>query len=299
MTSSLPQKFTDIFADIALKAAEDTQGGAGIHSEPMKSWRRFVATVQGVVGEVARFKVRDPYDFLAVEEGDARAVRDVFLGPADRPLKSLNVIGTENDPKLCEILVDSEQSAVWKRFAIAKEACHAILKSVADAENWGSEDDGLDPYPATIGDGEILELFRSLGAEPFSLGDFDGEYYSPKVKIENAAEALAFLLLVPWSKVRDERTKWAASGDRIHDFSVFAETHRIPQHYVEVFVVNPAAPRLDAMLEEAMRAAGLDIDGRRIPTGLVECVADPVVGVPKDPQKSGTVVDNGKDQRKT
>ncbi|GLS78619.1 hypothetical protein GCM10007904_39560 [Oharaeibacter diazotrophicus] len=261
-----------------MKAAEDTQGGAGIHSEPMRSWRRFAATVQGVVGEVARFKVRDPFDFRAVESAEAAAVRDVFLGPADRPLKSFNVIGLENDPKLCEILVDIGQSDVWKRFAIAKEASHAILKSVAEAEHWGREDDGLDPYPATIGDGEILELFRSLGAEPFSLGDFDGEFYNPKVKIENAAEALAFLLLVPWSEVRKERILWEASGEKIHDFSVFAEKHRIPQHYAEVFVVNPAAPKLDAMLEEAMRAAGLDIDGRRIGTGHAEFVPDPRPG---------------------
>jgi len=263
MTSSLPQKFTEIFTDIALKAAEDTQGGAGIHSEPMRSWRRFLATIRGIVGEVSRFSVREPFDFLAVVDAEADSVRRTFLGPADRPLKSFNIIGTDNDPKHCEILVDSNQTPVWRRFAIAKEACHAILKSVAEAEQWGREGDGLDPYPASIGDGEVLDLFRSLGAEPFSLGDFDGEYYNPKVKIENAAEALAFLLLVPWSAVREERTRWEASGDRIHDFSIFAETHRIPQHYAEVFVVNPAAPKLDAMLERALADAGLDIDGRR------------------------------------
>ena len=120
----------------------------------------------------------------------------------------------EKDQYRSEIHLDTHNNFCYARFAVVKEACHLFFTLSKSIEN---------KYPFTSNEVEVFELLREISSSPFSLKDFDNDSYSSALKIENAAELLAYLLMVG-----DENL----ARDREAYFNLSREEHLTYDHFL-------------------------------------------------------------------
>ena len=129
----------------------------------------------------------------------------------------------------------------WKRFSIVKEVCQVVIRQAF-------YDDGIE-YPNTNNYLKAGSLFHNLVKYKFSIEDFDNDKYPSDVKVENAAEILAILLLYPIDKMVQDRAL-LSNGDQIQQngnviFGIFddgfydiALRYKVPERYVRLFLTS-------------------------------------------------------------
>jgi hypothetical protein len=121
----------------------------------------------------------------------------------------------------------------WKRFCQIKEICQAILY-----EHLNSEDPAL--YPETAEYTEIVKLFSDINNKPFSMSDFGNPQYPQTLAVENAAELLAAMLMVPIDELQSYRqeimTELGETGLRSYNYFDIALHYKTPRRYIEVLI---------------------------------------------------------------
>lgn len=124
----------------------------------------------------------------------------------------------------------------YRRFLAIKEAFHVVLRFelIKEGRNYD--------YPDSNQAKSMMPSIERLIFLPFAIIDFDDPEYTDDVKIENAAELLAVLMLYPIEKIASDRNTFtAAVGAEFDDptaiatsTKAFAELHKIPQRYVDL-----------------------------------------------------------------
>ncbi|UYN96330.1 MAG: hypothetical protein KIT25_05145 [Enhydrobacter sp.] len=124
-----------------------------------------------------------------------------------------------------------------RRFLVMKEAFHVILRDELIRNGSGHPDTGRPEKLVTLTE-ELIYL-------PFSIIDFDSPEYSDSVKVEHAAELLAFLMLYPFDSLSVDRASFL-NGDStgvgrfdkpeviIASTLDFATEYLVPRRYVDL-----------------------------------------------------------------
>jgi hypothetical protein len=188
----------------------------------------------------------DSYDGLEPPTGQNDSSE--VAGPALRKdeLASLILIFFENGfPKKADILINSGLldsgapifNKCYRRFLAMKEAFHAILRLEFARRN--------DPYPDAADSVTILKTLEKLIYLPFAIIDFDNPEYDDDIKVENAAQLLAILILYPIEQINADRAQFLEEFDGgdanfenpeiiVTRSYEFAAKHRVPQRYVDM-----------------------------------------------------------------
>ena len=176
-------------------------------------------------------------------------------GSTRSPIRSFNKIferkeGSSGKRFLSEIHLDSNSSNYcWARFATVKEACHILF--VLEHEQQMAR------YPYTHTDSEVQHLLTATNRLPFSILDFSNEDYEKELKIENASEILAYLLLTGHDDVKIWREEYFALEPAKRDWFDFypnADGKKVPRRYTELFtsdekVIEPLLLRIQRALD--------------------------------------------------
>lgn len=139
--------------------------------------------------------------------------------------------GKDSKRFLSEIHLDTHTNYCWARFATIKEACHVLF--ILEHENYSER------YPYTHSDKDVRSLLKSIHTLPFSVLDFQNVDYSLGLKIENAAEMLAYLLLAGHDRIIQDRVSFRSlDTDDQDDFDFFptADEYKSPRRYTELFI---------------------------------------------------------------
>lgn len=124
-----------------------------------------------------------------------------------------------------------------RRFLVLKEAFHVILRDELIRLGLGHPDTGAPERLVTLTE-ELIYL-------PFSIIDFDSTDYKDTVKVEHAAELLAFLMLYPFDNLAADRKTFlenAGNGPARFDQPEvilattldFATEYLVPRRYVDL-----------------------------------------------------------------
>jgi hypothetical protein len=123
----------------------------------------------------------------------------------------------------------------YSRFLTIKEAYHIILKDEFARRG--------EVHPDTATPETLVTLAEELTFLPFSIIDFDSDEYPDAIKIENAAELLAFITLYPLDNVAKDIEQFHKLGEAFHYKSPtvivtstldFAERYKVPRRYVDL-----------------------------------------------------------------
>lgn len=133
----------------------------------------------------------------------------------------------------------------WKRFCKTKEACQAVIKHTFTKREWA--------YSASDSVTKTIVSVDDLLTKRFSFDDFQGTKYPFSVRIENAAELLAILLLYPIERmIADRRRIIDEVGEdsmRAYDYFDTAERYLVPRRYVFILLNSPDLGQIEAMMQ--------------------------------------------------
>lgn len=241
----------DIYATLKLAAESDLPSGFGgvLGQFSIQQILEFIEGYRSDIKYVLKI-----YDFNKNKEND-EVYQTLFTNNGERgkPLvKSFNRIFSSEDTTgnksfLSEIHLDLKSNYCWSRFAILKEACHVLL--MLDREERELE------YPYANEASEVRDLLNSIHTLPFSVLDFDTDGYLLGLKIENAAELLAYLLLVGHDRIEEDRKQYLSQStdDREQfDFYPIADLYKVPRRYTELFVADDRI--LEKIISDAQKA---------------------------------------------
>lgn len=222
-----------------------------------------------------------PFDFMRGHKSD-KTYQTLFRTrrTTQSAIKSFNVSRrTEGNRISAELYLTTELDQNWERFCYVKEACHVLFLVSQDKLR-------LD-YPYTSDEKSLLHLFESTTTEPFSVYDFDDTNYERSLALENAAEVLAFFIMVPLDELLGERLRFRAlTNGHIYDPQDFADQFKVPHRYVELFVSNETTNGI--------------IDGivKHLPAGhpVQALISRVPVPDPKDLGRSGQNGQNGRNE---
>lgn len=204
----------------------------GFQGPTFKKINYLLQFLQGYLGGF-EFRPHEPYDFMHGYQTDE--VYQTLFGRdkiEQSPISSYNITRKIDDHVISELYLTESLSEEWCRFAYVKEACHVIFLRMMDEIT-------LD-YPYTCDHNSLLRMFQSTTTEPFSINDFDDPSYEVSLALENAAEVLAFFIMVPIEHLLDEQAAYVAMANgHIYDPQEFASQYKVPHRYVELFVSTP------------------------------------------------------------
>ncbi len=179
------------------------------------------------------------YDFHEGQEND-ELYNALFNHNSKREeplLRSFNKIykksGGAFPEYVSEVHLDTHNKYCWARFCTLKEACH-ILFIIEAHEN----KDTSPPYPYTKDDEKVKDLLQATHTLPFSLLDFGTDGYPAYLKIENAAEVLAYFLMVGHEQIARDRLEFCSLKKEkrgIYDFLRIAKRYNVTRRYAETF----------------------------------------------------------------
>lgn len=144
----------------------------------------------------------------------------------------------------------------WRRFCTIKEACQIIIRAHF------YENDIV--YPDSVGEEKQSELLHNIFRYKFSIEDFESDKYPPDVKVENAAEILAILLLYPIEKMVVDKKDINSSnhfGVYNHAYFNIADRYKIPERYVDLFLSSENLDDIKLRVDEKLYGASVYADG--------------------------------------